>query len=71
MTVAKQCRHERMAARDELLGRTKDVATIVDLEAFATSVAAFGEDASTIGAAAHARDRSVIAGGGGEGVSGG
>jgi len=61
-----------MAARDELLGRTKDVATIVDLEAFATSVAAFfGEDASTIGAAAHARDRSVIAGGGGESVSGG
>jgi len=45
---------------------------IVDLEAFATSVAAFfGEDASTIGAAAHARDRSVIAVGGGEGVSGG
>ena len=58
-TVARRRRRERVAARDELLGRAKDVATIADLEAFAASVAAFfGEDASTIGAAARARGRS-------------
>ncbi|EGI67262.1 hypothetical protein G5I_04197 [Acromyrmex echinatior] len=59
-TVARQRRRERVAARDALLNRTKDVATIADLEAFAASVAAFfGEDASATGTAARTRDRSV------------
>ncbi|KYN24357.1 hypothetical protein ALC57_04035 [Trachymyrmex cornetzi] len=59
-TVARQCRRERVAARNALLDRAKDVATIADLEAFAASIAAFfGEDASTTGAAARARDRSA------------
>ncbi|KYN09762.1 hypothetical protein ALC57_18115, partial [Trachymyrmex cornetzi] len=58
-TVTRQLRHERVAARDVLLDRAKDVATIAELEAFATSVAAFfGEEASTTGAAARVRDRS-------------
>ncbi|EGI59203.1 hypothetical protein G5I_12651 [Acromyrmex echinatior] len=59
-TVARQRRRERGTARDALLDRAKDVASIADLEAFAASVAAFfGEDASATGAAARARDRSV------------
>ena len=58
--VARQRRRERGTARDALLDRAKDVASIADLEAFAASVAAFfGEDASATGAAARARDRSV------------
>ncbi|KYN17841.1 hypothetical protein ALC57_09880 [Trachymyrmex cornetzi] len=59
-TVARQRRRERVAARDALLDRSKDVATIADLEAFAASIAAFfGEDAWTSGTAARARDRSA------------
>jgi len=49
-----------VAARDALLDRANGVATVADLEAFATSVAAFfGEDATAAGAAARPRDRSV------------
>ncbi|KYN21900.1 hypothetical protein ALC57_05718, partial [Trachymyrmex cornetzi] len=59
-TVARQRRCKRVAARDALLVRAKDVATIADLEAFAASIAAFfGEDVSTTGAADRARDRSA------------
>lgn len=51
---------------DELLDGAKGVATIADLEAFAVSIVAFfGEDASTTGAAARVRDRSVRSTGGG------
>ncbi|KYN37542.1 hypothetical protein ALC56_08086, partial [Trachymyrmex septentrionalis] len=55
-TVARQRRRDRVVARDALLDRAKDVATIAHLEAFA---AFFGEDASAASAAARARDRSV------------
>ncbi|KYM83751.1 hypothetical protein ALC53_05798 [Atta colombica] len=51
---------------DELLDGAKGVATIADLEAFAVSIVAFfGEDASTTGAAARGRDRSMRSTGGG------
>ncbi|KYN37530.1 hypothetical protein ALC56_08102 [Trachymyrmex septentrionalis] len=59
-SVARQRGRDRVAARDALLDRANGVATVADLEAFATSVAAFfGEDATAAGAAARPRDRSV------------
>ncbi|KYM95009.1 hypothetical protein ALC62_14352 [Cyphomyrmex costatus] len=59
-TVARQRRRERVAARDMLVAQAEAVASIADLEAFATSVATFfREDASAPGAAGSTRDRSV------------
>ncbi|KYM99012.1 hypothetical protein ALC62_10263 [Cyphomyrmex costatus] len=59
-TVARQRRRERVAARDALVARAEAVASIADLEEFATSVADFfREDASAPGAAGRARDRPV------------